>query len=147
VRILCTHVLLFSRTATLNQVGSTKALPKIHSEPNNLRFLSIDLGAGVRTLRQPSSSMTIFERDALTTLLLTTAPSARRMGKSVLRGGCEESGLPTSQIDVPVSSVQKVVCAAHPNVATPETTRDMTGSGSANLMFDNNRPHCIRPCY
>jgi hypothetical protein len=66
--------------------------------------------------------MTILERDALKTRLFTTAPSARRIGKLVPRGGCEESGLPTSQIGVPVSSVQKVVCAAHPNVASPETT-------------------------
>jgi hypothetical protein len=34
-------------------------------------------------------------------------------------GGCEESGLPTSQIGVPVSSIQNEVCAAHPNVAAP----------------------------
>ena len=90
--------------------------------------------------------MTIFERDALTTRLFTTAPSARRIGKSVPRGGCEESGLPTSQIGVPVSSVQKVVCAAHPNAAPPETTGDITGSNSSNLTLDNNGPHCIRPC-
>ena len=87
--------------------------------------------------------MTIFERDAFTTRLLTTAPSGRRIGRSVPFGGCEESGLPTSQIEVPVSSVQKLVCATHPNAAPPQTADDMTEGGASNLMFDNNgaEPH------
>jgi hypothetical protein len=55
--------------------------------------------------------MTISEGDALITVLMTSAPSTRRIGKSVPFGGYEEVVSPISQIEAPVPSVQKFVWA------------------------------------
>lgn len=83
-------------------------------------MLPVEGATGVMRLRYPYSSMTISEGDALITLLLEIAPSTRRIGKSLPFGGYVEVASPISQIEVPVSSVQKLVCAVQPMVRLPE---------------------------
>jgi hypothetical protein len=67
--------------------------------------------------------MTISEGDALITLLLATAPSTKRMGKSIPLGGIEETLVASCEavkkINVPFPSVHALVSAAHPNVPPP----------------------------
>jgi hypothetical protein len=54
--------------------------------------------------RKPSRSMTISEGDALITVLMTTASSAKSIGKAMPFGGYEEVVSPTSQIEMPIPS-------------------------------------------
>ena len=53
--------------------------------------------------------MTISEGELLIIVPMTTAPSTRRIGRSVPFGGYKAAESPTSQIEVSVPSVQKLV--------------------------------------
>jgi hypothetical protein len=57
--------------------------------------------------------MMISDCDALITVLLTTASSTKSIGKLSPFGGYESGEFPISQIDVPISSSQQSVYAAH----------------------------------
>jgi len=80
--------------------------------------------------------MTIFERDALTTRHMTVAPSTRRISNSAPFGGYRKVVSPTSQIEVPVPSVQDLECAAHRNnIASRMDRRHLQDAG--HVEFDS----------